>query len=271
VTAGAGAPVFDLVLMELIDEPTVAMRKTFDEEALDELTGSIRVYGVLEPIGLVPNGDRFTISYGHRRFIASIRAGRTHIPAMIHTAGADAEEAMKNHENAFREDVNPADEAEYFRHVLNTPACGGDVMKLAGIVGRKQSFVEDRLDLLRGYPEVFAALQAKQITLNVAKEFNKYKDPGFMLTHLDAAIKGGVRASQVRRWRTELEARGNFYPNTNGDGDPLPASQAAPAPKMFCVVCEGDQDPYNLEFVYVHRGGPCAQMLSNLIARLRGE
>lgn len=256
------------VEIALIDEPDNAMRASFDPTAMEDLVDSMRTHGLLQPIGIVIRGGRFEIGWGHRRSIAAFRLGWERITARVFPEGTSLE-AAKNAENSDREDVNPADEAEYFQRLLASDECGGDVMRLVTLVRRKESYVQDRLDLLRGYKEVFAALKNAQINQSVAKELNRYKDHAFMLTHLSAAIDGGAKASQVRRWRTDLERMGNFYNDTPvADGD-TPAGPVALPPPMECIVCNGSKDPSNLEFIYIHRSGPCADLLLNFIARMR--
>ena len=258
------------VVLDLIDEPDNAMRASFDPRALDELIDSMRVHGLLQPIGIVIRGARYEIGWGHRRSIAAARLGWERITARVFPEGTSLE-AAKCAENSDREDVNPADEAEYFQRLLLSEECGGDVMKLCALVRRQESLVQARLDLLRGYEEVFLALKDAQINQSVAKELNRYTDHGFMLTHLSAAIEGGAKASQVRRWRTDLERLGNFYNDAPPAGEETPAAMTALPPAMECLVCHQSNDPHNLEFLYIHRGGPCAAMLDNFLARMRGE
>jgi hypothetical protein len=169
-----------------------------------------------------------------------------------------------------REDVNPADEAIYYKRLLEE-RCGGDTLRLAALVGRKPSFVEQRLSLVLGFPEVFAALQDNQITMAVAQELNRYRDRGFMLSHLKAAVDGGVKASVVRNWRTQLDSNPHLLGGDPGGGEPLPPGQAGPAASMRCCVCDGDKDPYNLEFIYIHRGGPCKSLLDRFLATMGGS
>jgi ParB/RepB/Spo0J family partition protein len=260
---------FRQVAIDLIDEPDIAMRQQLDDAKLEELIESIRAHGLLQPIGIVTRGERFVIAWGHRRYIAHRGLGADTILARIFPEGTNPELA-KVHENEVREDVNPADQAVYYKQILEQH-CGNDTVKLAAMVGRKLSFVEQRLNLVLGYPEVFEALRSGQITMAVAQELNKYADRGWMLTHLDAVLRGGANASQVRQWRAELERN----PLLLGEPDPnapAPAGfQAAPAPTMECAVCGQSHDPYNLEFMYIHRGGPCRNLLDRALNRLGGS
>lgn len=263
------AAVFERIALDLIDEPDIAMRQSFGETEMDDLANSIAAHGLFQPIGVARRGDRFVIGFGHRRFIAHIRAGMGTILCRIFPEGTPLE-LMKTIENSVREDVNPADEALYYKALLDGMPVA-DTDKLAAMVGRKRQLVEIRLALLSGYPAVFESLQKGAINQAVAQEFNRYKTEAEMLPHLDAAIKGGVRASQVRQWRTNLELLGNYYPTADTAGEPLPPGQGPAVPAMSCCVCGGTKDPYNLEFLYIHRGGPCAEMIANVLARFKGE
>jgi ParB/RepB/Spo0J family partition protein len=258
-----------IVDVALIDEPDNPMRETFDPQKMDELIQSIKEVGLIQPPSLIRTNGRFRVAAGHRRCLAASAAGLEKIHALVYPEGTPTEEALKNHENAFREDVNPAQEALYFQNQLEHQ-CGNDVLRLCGVVGRKQGYVEGRLNLLRGYPEVFEALRQGRITVAVALEFNKYKDHGHMLAHLDTAIVSGAKSTQVQRWRIDLERNMAMCAPVETPDGAMPAGQSIEPPRMACIVCESSADPYNLEFAYIHRGGPCPELLKRALDRLAG-
>ncbi len=255
------------VPLDLVDEPHITMRQSFDPDALDELVESIRAVGVIQPLALVRTGERFRVAAGHRRAIAAVLAGCAEVPANVYPEGTPIEEVLKNHENSRREKVNPGDEALYFRRLLDE-RCAGDVQRLAGMVGEKQGYVEDRLELLRGWPEVLDALRQRNISVTAAREFNRYKDHGFMLSHLRAAVQSGAKASQIARWRADLERMLDDTPQAATPLPPLPESQASPPPEIACCVCGESHDPYNLAFMYIHRGGPCQKILDRALGAM---
>lgn len=258
------------VPVALLNEPDIAMRQSFDPLQLEELVESIRAHGILQNLVLIRAGERYTVAAGHRRSIAAVLAGLDEVPALVFPEGTPAEEAMKVAENSARERVNPADEALYFNRLL-TERCGNDTERLAGMVGLKLSFVEGRLDLLRGYPEVLEALQQRKINLAVAQELNRYKDAGFMKSHLSTAIETGARAKEVIRWRTDVERLHANYPQPDTAPGAAPAPAMAAPPSMACLVCGESHDPYNLEMAYIHRGGPCKGLLRRALGPLAGE
>ena len=76
-----GSPVE--ISLNLIDPNVNQPRKTFDETAMNELANSIRIHGVISPIILVPNGERYMIIAGERRFRAAKKAGLLTIPGIV--------------------------------------------------------------------------------------------------------------------------------------------------------------------------------------------
>jgi len=69
--------------IHLIDTNPEQPRRTFDEVALNDLAQSINAVGVLQPIIVAPNGERYTIIAGERRYRASRLAGKEEIPAIV--------------------------------------------------------------------------------------------------------------------------------------------------------------------------------------------
>lgn len=243
-----------LVPMALIDEPSLAMRQTFNADKLEELIESIRRVGLIQSIAVIQKGARYEIAAGHRRFIACRALGHDRIRARVFPEGTALEQAIKWAENQTREDVNAGEEAEYLK-VLLEEQCGGDIEKLRDLMQVGQSYLDTRLSLLRGDARVLAALKGGQINFAVAQELNRFKRDDFRWTALEHAISGGATRGIVSRWRIEWEQYSAMMPPSNGftvgEGG-APASAATWDPK--CVIC-GDGEPFNLlRFVHVHDG-----------------
>ncbi len=101
-----------------IDTNLEQPRKAFDEEKLKELAASISVHGVVQPILVRPNGARFTIVAGERRFRAARMAGLERVPVVVRDM-QDAEVLeVALVENLQREDLNPIEEAAGIRFLM---------------------------------------------------------------------------------------------------------------------------------------------------------
>lgn len=86
-------------------------RRSFDEEALQELADSIKEYGVLQPIIVVRDGDQFRIVAGERRFRAATIAGLGTIPALVRSLADQNELELSLIENLQRRDLNAIETA----------------------------------------------------------------------------------------------------------------------------------------------------------------
>lgn len=102
----------------LLDTNAAQPRKHFDEERLQELAASIRRHGILQPIVVRKQGDRYAIVMGERRYRAARLCGLSKVPVVVKTLeDAEAMEAALV-ENLQREDLNPIEEASGIRMLM---------------------------------------------------------------------------------------------------------------------------------------------------------
>lgn len=245
---------FRVLPIELVDPPDVAMREQMDPDKLTELTEDIRRNGMIQPGGVIINGDRYRVVYGHRRRIASELAGESVFPAFVYPADSDVEEDLKIAENTIREDVNPAEEATYLATLLDKK-CNGEIERLCRLVKRRESWINGRLDLLRGDDDVFEALKRQRITLTVARELNKVKNPTYRALFLDDAIAQGATATTVINWRMNADRMDRLQDAAASPeaAEHQPSTEGAIADVDVCVLCRLSSDPHLMEYVRVHR------------------
>src|SRR5262245_14328034 len=94
-------------------------RKSFDEDALNDLSNSIREHGVVQPIVVRSLEDGFfQLIAGERRWRAAQRAGLARIPAVVRDAAEQAALELALIENLQREDLNPMEEAEAYGRLI---------------------------------------------------------------------------------------------------------------------------------------------------------
>jgi ParB family chromosome partitioning protein len=122
-------------------------RQYFDEAALQELAGSIREHGILQPIIVTrAEGNRYTLIAGERRWRAARIAGLTTIPAVVKEASAEATLAMALVENVQRADLSPLEEATAYRELVEGHSLTHE--QVAGRVGRSRVSITNRIRLL---------------------------------------------------------------------------------------------------------------------------
>jgi ParB/RepB/Spo0J family partition protein len=145
-------------------------RKAFDPEKLQELAGSIREYGVLEPIVVTPRGDRYMIIAGERRYRASTLAGLTEMPVSVKEADDRLVEELALLENIQRQDLTMIEEARGYQALIDR---GMSKEELGVKVGKQVWFIDKRTCLLNLSPEHQALVQAGRLDHNEAYEMTR--------------------------------------------------------------------------------------------------
>jgi ParB/RepB/Spo0J family partition protein len=148
-------------------------RKQFDPGKLEELAGSIKEYGVLEPIVVTPRGDRYMIIAGERRFRASTLAGLTEMPVSVKEADDRLVEELALLENVQRQDLTMIEEARGYQALLDR---GMSKEELGAKVGKQPWFIERRTCLLGLSPEHQALVQAGRLDHNEAYEMTRVSE-----------------------------------------------------------------------------------------------
>lgn len=135
------------IFLSMIDVNPFQPRKTFYDHTLEELSQSIKEYGVIQPILIRKNGDRYELIAGERRFRAAKLAGLATIPAIVKDLTEQEAAEIAIVENLQREDLNFLEEAEGYQVLLNT--FGLTQEELARRVGKSQSTIANKLRLLK--------------------------------------------------------------------------------------------------------------------------
>lgn len=137
-------------------------REKFDQEALTELSTSIKEHGVIQPIIVRQIGDKYEIIAGERRYKASALAGLTKIPAIIRNL--DDKEASKVAllENLQRKDLTAIEEARTYQKILELDSMTQE--ELGKTMGKSQAAIANKLRLLSLTDEVQEALLNDQIS-----------------------------------------------------------------------------------------------------------
>jgi ParB family chromosome partitioning protein len=142
-------------------------RQAFGEDGLEELAASIRSSGILQPLVVRPDGERYEILVGERRWRAAQRAGLAHVPAVVREA-SDAEALQYALvENLLREDLNPLEEAQAYQRLM--AEFGWTQEELGRRLARDRSTVANMLRLRR-LPELIQEdLRAGRLSMGHAR------------------------------------------------------------------------------------------------------
>ncbi|HBM76441.1 MAG TPA: nucleoid occlusion protein [Clostridiaceae bacterium] len=161
--------------IELIRPNTYQPRKQFNQESLDELTESIKTYGILQPLSVRPNGDTYyELIAGERRLRAAEMAGLKDVPAIVVDATDRDSAALALIENLQREDLNYIEEAEGYENLIKDHNYTQE--QLALIIGKKQSTIANKLRILRLSDSIKQKLLEYNLTERHARALLKLPD-----------------------------------------------------------------------------------------------
>ena len=155
-----------IAISQIIPNPTQP-RTQFDDEALQELASSIRELGIIQPITVKRDGERYIIISGERRWRASQMVGMETLPAYIREADDENLHAMALVENIQRQDLNAIEIALSMQRLIEE--CGLTQEAMADKVGKKRSTVSNYMRLLSLPDQVQLALKEGLITMGHAK------------------------------------------------------------------------------------------------------
>jgi ParB family chromosome partitioning protein len=173
------------IAVELIDKNPFQTRSHFDEQQLAELAASIAATGVVQPVLLrpLPNG-RFQLIAGERRWLASQKAGKSSVPAILRQVSDGQAMEMTIVENLQRADLNPIEQARAYERLSRDFKMTQEQM--AQRTGKDRASVSNFLRLLRlpvetqeqvekgvlsfGHARALLALDSPEMVLKAAKK-----------------------------------------------------------------------------------------------------
>ncbi len=215
---------------QAITLPEGQPRRYFDAKAIAELTESIKQHGILQPllVRTLPD-DKYELVAGERRYRAAIAAGLDEVPVVIRSLSDEDALALALIENLQRENLNPVEETEGIlqllalrlgtskdevgsllyrmlndsvrltNNVISQPEAElvKEVFTNLGLMSW-ESFISNRLPLLKLPKDILEALRSGRIAYTKAKAISKIKDETERLTLLEEAIAQSLSLSQIR-------------------------------------------------------------------------
>ena len=173
-------------------------RQAFDEEKLEELSRSIAVHGVIQPI-LVARGaaGRFTIIAGERRWRAARQAGLKTVPAIIRDYEKQQLMEVSLIENMQRADLNPLEEAEAMRLLMDM--CQLTQESLAQRLGKSRPAVANTLRILSLPQSILDLVREQKITAGHARALLSCKEEARQMKLARQIVKEGLSVRQVEK------------------------------------------------------------------------
>jgi len=226
--------------LDLIDEPKGILRLDIDPDDLDDLARSISEIGLLQPILVSVDGDRYELVFGHRRFLACQKLELSSIRSIVRYMTPEEIGVARATENISRSDLTPIEEAATYKSLLDE--YGFTLEQIAKKMGKNPGTIKRRMDLLKMPPSLQKAVHAKKISISVAEQLWAISDPADLEYYLTFALDGGctkeVARSWAQDWRKKKRQQNN--PGIEGGGDVAPTE---PRPVyVSCDLCAGPME-----------------------------
>jgi ParB family transcriptional regulator, chromosome partitioning protein len=172
-------------------------RRHFDEVHIEELAESIRSKGVLSPVIVRRSSQGYVLVAGERRWRAAQKAGLRELPVMVREVSEKEAFELALIENIQREDLNPVEEAEAYRRLIDEHGLTQEA--LAARVGKDRSTVANALRLLRLPDAIKQAIVSGELSMGHARALLAIADEGDLRKAAEKVIAEGlsVRAAEA--------------------------------------------------------------------------
>lgn len=194
--------IVEVAIEDIYPNPTQP-RTYFDEKALNELAQSIKNLGVIQPVTLRKDGEKFEIISGERRFRASKIAGLTSIPAYIRLVNDQELLEMALVENIQREDLDSIEIALTYQRLLDE--IGMTQENLSQRVGKDRSTITNSIRLLRLNPDIQNAIRSGEISAGHGRAIISMENEELQQILFDLIIKEQLNVRQAEQAATALK------------------------------------------------------------------
>ena len=180
--------------IDRIDAMQDQPRRHFKDGALKDLASSIREAGVLQPLLVAREGDRYRLIAGERRLRAARLAGLSSVPVVVRQATSKDAFVLALVENVQREDLGPVEQARAFERLIQDHAMTQE--EVARRVGKDRTTVTNALRLLKCAPAVLRSLEAGEVSEGLARAVLPLDAAG-QAAVVEQAVAGGWSVRQV--------------------------------------------------------------------------
>lgn len=208
-----------MIALDDIVEPGTPLRVIVDMEAVRELAESIREKGLLQPILVRPQGDKYEIVFGHRRYLAHKFLGRETIRAEARDISDEECLLLRATENLQREDLSPMEEATVYGTLRNK--LGYTVEEICRKMGKNRLTIKKYLRLLE-LPEAFQkVVDARILGIAVANVLVDIDDEVLRNYYLQNASEHGCSLKTAELWYSDYQATkaARYYQEVGGEGE----------------------------------------------------
>jgi len=228
------------ISLDLIDEPKGVIRMDIDPGGIEELAQSISEIGLLQPILVAIDGDRFELVFGHRRWLACEKLGLSSIRSIVREMSQSEIGIARATENISRADLTPIEEAAIYKNLIDIYSLS--LEQVAQKMGKSAGTIKRRMDLLKMPPPLQKAVHSKQISISVAEELWAIADMTDLDYYLTFALDGGCTKEVARTWAKEWKDKKRRQDNPGVEGGGVLAPTEPRPVYVSCDLCVGPME-----------------------------
>ena len=199
---GASGGMNEILLSEIGTNP-FQPRQHFDQDALKELSESIKVHGIIQPITVRKLAkSQYQLISGERRFQAAKLAGLKSVPAYVRSANDQQMLEMALIENIQRENLNPIEVSLSYQRLISE--CNLKQEELGERVGKNRSTVTNYLRLLKLPPDIQIALRDNKLSMGHARAIINVENPEVQLYIFKKTLSEDLSVRKVEELARQL-------------------------------------------------------------------
>lgn len=256
--------IIDLPIENISNNP-FQPRTHFNEEAIKELSSSIRELGVIQPVTVRKmKGNQYQLVSGERRLRASKAAGLEKIPAYVRLANDQESLEMALVENIQRQDLDPIEIGLSYQRLIDEIQLTQD--QLSERVGKKRSTITNYIRLLKLDPIVQTGIRDNFITMGHGRALINVEDTKLQLELYKKIVKKGL---SVRAVETLVRSLKNQKTNTSTYAAPFVKQAAKDLERIFdtpVIVTVNDTGKGHLKITFESQ-----EKLQHILNKINGE
>ena len=191
---------------DIVPNP-VQPRKLFDDEGLEELSRSIKDYGILNPLSVRLRGSRYELVAGERRLRAARLAGLKEVPCILLDVNMEDASLIALVENLQRRDLDFIEEANGINQLIRM--FGMSQEEAARRIGKSQSAVANKLRLLRLPQDVLEGLRQNGLTERHGRALLRLPDEASTLAAIREIVRQNMSVARTERYIESLLSDSN--------------------------------------------------------------
>ncbi len=184
-------------------------RKQFDQEKLSQLAESIKQTGIIEPLIVAPKEDgTYEIICGERRYRAAVMANQTTVPVIVKFLDSKQKILLSLIENIQREDLNPVEEAEAYKKLIEEFSLTQE--ELSNLISKDRSVIANTLRILSLPKEVIEYIENGLISAGHARALASIKDEKLVLELAEKIIQDKLTVRDIENIVKQIKVKKGY-------------------------------------------------------------